>query len=346
MQDTKQVVSFKAGDVEYSVPVNWIKEVINHIAPALTPNVSDSVQMLNRLSRKAPALSELRDIFSIGQQEFHDYVEMIADYYNTAGIEISLHNDIKKDLIMALEKEEFFLCYQPIIDSRTKNVVSLEALIRWNHPKKGIISPGEFILIAEKTGLIMPIGEWVLKTSCNQLKKWHDIGYSNYGLSVNISAIQLQQNNFADVVSRVLFETGLLPRYLELEITESAFLETNGATAMNLVNLSKQGVRISIDDFGTGYNSLKYLQNMTVDSLKIDRTFIFNIKAHINKVIIDTIVLLGHRINAEVIAEGVELEEQYEYLKSIGCDKIQGYYFSKPLLPEEVIVFLKNRRCQ
>lgn len=261
---------------------------------------------------------------------------------NDIGREASLRNYIKKDLKTAIEKGEFFLCYQPIIDIRTKKMASMEVLIRWRHPKKGIISPGKFITIAEETGLIIPIGEWVLKTSCSQLKEWHDIGYTDYGLSVNISVIQLQQHGFAEVVSRVLAETGLKSKYLELEITESAFMESNHTVTMNLIHLRKRGVKVSIDDFGTGYNSLKYLQEFSVNSLKIDRTFIFNIKADVNKVIIDTVISLGHKINAEITAEGVEIKEQYEYLKMKGCDKIQGYYFSKPLLPEEAIEFFKE----
>lgn len=264
-------------------------------------------------------------------------------FNNNMSRKANSYNDIRKDLQTAIDNEEFFLCYQPIIDVRTKKVVCLEALIRWNHPQKGIISPDEFIFIAEDTRLIIPIGNWVLQTACRQLKEWHQRGYVKYNLSVNVSMIQLQQPNFAEVVGEILTKTGLLPKFLELEITESAFMDSTHTAENNLICLRKQGVKISIDDFGTGYNSLKYLQKLVVNSLKIDRTFIFNNKVNeVNKVIIDTVILLGHKINAEITAEGIETKEQYEYLKMKGCDKIQGYYISKPLLPVEVIEFFKE----
>lgn len=254
--------------------------------------------------------------------------------------EVDLHSAIKKDLRYAIEKEELFLCYQPIIDIRTNQTVCMEALIRWRHPSKGIIKPMQFIPIAEETRLIIPIGEWVLQNACKQLKEWRKMGHTDSDLSVNISVIQLQQTDFAEVVCRILAETGLLPKYLEIEITESAFMGSIHTVTRNLNYLRKEGVKVSIDDFGTGYNSFKYIQKFAINSLKIDRDFINNIKADVNKVIIDTIISLGHKINAEIIAEGVETKEQCEYLKKKGCDKIQGYYFSKPLLPKEAIEFL------
>ncbi|WP_158498406.1 putative bifunctional diguanylate cyclase/phosphodiesterase [Ruminiclostridium papyrosolvens] len=262
-------------------------------------------------------------------------------FNNYLSREINLRNDIKKDLKNAIHNGELFLCYQPLIDAKTKKTVCLEALIRWKHPRKGIIGPVEFIPIAEETRHIISIGEWVLKNACKQLKEWHKTGRTDCGLSINVSAIQLQQPDFAEGVIRILLETGLLPKYLMLEITESVLIESVYNVKRNLNRLSKSGVKISIDDFGTGYNSLKYVQTLAANSLKIERTFVFNIKADINKVIIDAIISLGHKINAEIIAEGVETKEQYEYLKEKGCNIIQGYYFSKPLLPEEATEFLK-----
>lgn len=264
-------------------------------------------------------------------QYFHSYMDR----------KISLQNDIKKDLKAALAMEQFFLCYQPLIDVQTKKMIWMEALIRWRHPEKGIINPIEFISIAEKTGLIVPVGEWVLENACKQLKAWHKAGYSQYGLSVNVSAIQLQQIGFANAVIKILKENDLQPEYLELEITESVFIKSIHTVFKNLSELRNLGVKVSIDDFGTGYNSLKYLQKLIINSIKIDRVFISNIKADINKVIIDSVISLGHKINAEITAEGVETKEQYEYLKRKGCDKIQGYYFSKPLLPKEVIKLME-----
>jgi EAL domain-containing protein (putative c-di-GMP-specific phosphodiesterase class I) len=220
-------------------------------------------------------------------------------------------------------------------------MVGAEALLRWKHPERGTNSPLDFIPIAENTMLIIPIGEWVLKEACKQLKGWHEKGYTGYSISVNVSVIQLQQSSFKDIVSNILNEAGLKPEYLEIEITESAFIESTEEVVCNLNYLREQGVKIAIDDFGTGYNSLKYLSKLVIDCLKIDKMFVSNIKTDMNKVIIDTVIALGHKINAKIIAEGVETKEQYEYLLKSGCDKIQGYYFSKPVLANEIVDFLK-----
>lgn len=252
-----------------------------------------------------------------------------------------LHNCAGEDLRNAIANGELFICYQPMIDVKTKKTVWLEALLRWKHPLKGLINPLEFIPIAEETMLIIPIGRWVLQNACRQLKKWYEMGFSDLGLSVNVSAIQLQQPDFAEMVGTILAENKLWPQCLELEITESKFIGSSNTAARNLNLLRSMGIKISIDDFGTGYNSLRYIQKLTVDSIKIDRMFVCDIEADINKAIIDMIILLGHKVNAQVTAEGVETKEQYEYLQKRGCDKIQGYYFSKPLLHEEVIKFLK-----
>ncbi len=263
-------------------------------------------------------------------------------YYSEAiSNDVHLHNNIKENLKSAFEKNEFFLCYQPLIDSNTKKMVGVEALLRWRHPKNGIINPLDFIPIAEKTLLIIPIGEWVLKEACRQLKEWHEKGYTGYSISVNVSVVQLQQSSFKETVSNILNEVGLKPEYLEIEITESAFIESTKAITCNLNYLSRLGIKIAIDDFGTGYNSFKYLSRLVIDCLKIDKMFVSNIKTNMNKVIIDTVIALGHRINAKIVAEGVETQEQYEYLLKNGCDKIQGYYFSKPVLAEEIVDFFE-----
>ena len=255
--------------------------------------------------------------------------------------EIILRNNIKRDLKDALDNEELLLCYQPLIDARTKRVVRFEALIRWKHPKKGIIGPLDFIPATEETKLIIPIGEWVLKNTFMQLKEWHELGLKDFTLSVNASIVQLQKPDFAETVIEMLLDVGISPKYIELEITESVLMNSVYTVANNLNLLRKQGIKVSIDDFGTGYNSLKYIQKFDVDCIKIDRTFVSNIDDDINKIIIKHIISLGHSINAEIIAEGVETKEQYKYLKKQGCDIIQGYYFSKPLLPEEATRFLE-----
>lgn len=299
------------------------------IGIAIYPNDGDDGETI--LKNAGIAMNEAKEIGKENLQYFNNYMAR----------QVSLHNDIRHDLKTAIENDELFLCYQPLIDAKTKKMVWMEALIRWDHPRRGIISPGEFIPLAEEMKLIIRIGEWVLQNACKQLKEWHEMNYINCGLSVNVSSIQLEQPDFAEVVGRVLKENRLLPEYLDLEITESVFIGSINTVTRNLILLRELGVKISIDDFGTGYNSLKYIQKVLINTIKIDRTFICNIKADINKVIIDTVISLGHRLNAEITAEGVETEEQYEYLKKQGCDKIQGYYFSKPLLPLEVVRFFK-----
>ncbi len=273
----------------------------------------------------------------------------VSDTYNSLVAvkkEQYTNDDMELDLRTAIAENEFFLCYQPLIDTKSQRMVWMEALIRWGHPKKGIINPLDFIPIAEETGLIIPIGEWVLENACMQLKIWQMMGYIDYGISVNVSAIQLQQPGFSEIVRSILKESELRPEYLEIEITESVLIEESHIVIMNLAKLSEIGVKIVLDDFGTGYNSLKYFQEILVNGIKIDKIFISNIKANINKIIIDTVISLGHKLNAEVTAEGVETMEQYEYLKSQGCDKIQGYYFSKPLLPDDIIQYMNENRIR
>jgi len=252
-----------------------------------------------------------------------------------------MYNDIKKDLENALLNDEFYLCYQPLINIKTNKIVSMEALVRWKHKIYGIVSPLQFIPAAEDTGIIVQLGEWVLRTACKQLKKWHDDGHNFYSISVNVSAVQLQDVDFACMVCNILCETGISPEYLEIEITESALISSYKTVVNNLFYLSELNIKISIDDFGTGYNSLIYLQKLMVNKLKIDMAFVCRIKADINKAIIDSIITLGHRINLEITAEGVETEEQLEYLRNMGCDFAQGYYFSKPLMPNDMLSFLE-----
>ncbi|SNX52733.1 GGDEF and EAL domain-containing protein [Thermoanaerobacterium sp. RBIITD] len=251
--------------------------------------------------------------------------------------EVEFVNAIKKDLRVALEKDQFLLYYQPIVDARTGKVVSMEALLRWQHPKKGMISPIHFIPIAEETRQIISIGEWALKTACNQIKEWLNMGYSGFSVSVNVSVHQLQQPDFAKVVCGILNEIEIESRYLELEITETVLIEAVDTVVENLYNLKEAGVKIIIDDFGTENSSFRYMQKFAVDGLKIDRSFVSEIKVDVNKAIVDAIILLGHRMKLRVTAEGVETKEQLDCLVECGCDEVQGYYFSKPLPPDEVI---------
>jgi len=242
-----------------------------------------------------------------------------------------------------LENEELMLVYQPQIDTRTGLMTGVEALLRWNHPEKGSISPGKFIPIAEETGLIIPIGEWVLASACRQAKSWIDAGFSSLCVAVNISGCQFKQGNLAILVGQVLEETGLRPANLELELTESILMD-NAESAVNmLTELKTLGVNLAIDDFGTGYSSLAYLKHFPIDRLKIDQLFIRNITTDANDASIsEAIIALAHSLRMDVIAEGVETKEQKEFLAARDCFEMQGYFFSRPVPAEEIQHMLEN----
>ena len=249
------------------------------------------------------------------------------------------------ELRLAERNNELRLFYQPIVDISTRDIVEMEALIRWENPREGIISPARFIPLAEETGLIVPIGEWVLRTACKQQKSWTDKGYKPVKVSVNISARQFKQPNFAETVLRIINETGIDPNYLVLEITESIAIINIGYTLEILKKLKAFGVCVAIDDFGTGYSSLYKLKEMNIDELKIDKSFIKDIKVNEkNEKIIKAIIALGSELNLKVTAEGVETEEQLEFLKKNGCNKAQGFYYSRPIPPEEFEKIYLNQK--
>ncbi|HLO12232.1 MAG TPA: EAL domain-containing protein [Pseudoneobacillus sp.] len=242
---------------------------------------------------------------------------------------------IEQDLKSAIKNNEFVLHYQPIMDLNTNNLAGMEALIRWNHPQLGLLSPDKFIAIAEESGKIVSIGKWVLRTACIQNKKWQDSGYPPFRIAVNISTIQLQHYNFVEIVETVLEETGLEAKWLELEVTESILMEETEILKGNLIKLKKLGVSISIDDFGAGYTSLSYLRQFSFDRVKIDKSFINDINSDLNgKAITSTIITLAHKLKMGVIAEGIEDEVQLSYLRNEKSNEGQGYYFSRPLPPE------------
>lgn len=253
--------------------------------------------------------------------------------------------EIERDLRKALDKGEFYLLYQPQVNSKTGRVEAVEALIRWNHPDRGVIPPNRFIPVAEDTGLIIPIGEWVLRTACKQNKMWQDKGYKPIRVSVNISPIQLRQWDFVNLLERILEEVQLDPSYLELEITENSLMESMDDNIEILDRLRQMGVRIALDDFGTGYSSLNYLQQLPINNMKIDKSFVQDIANDRNKsYIAESIIQLAHRLNLEVIAEGVETEEQLRTLVNKNCDIIQGFIFSEPLPSGQVERILRRGR--
>ncbi|WP_010283436.1 putative bifunctional diguanylate cyclase/phosphodiesterase [Bacillus timonensis] len=236
----------------------------------------------------------------------------------------------------ALEKKEFHLCYQPLIDLSSGKVYGTEALIRWEHPKLGLVSPGEFIPLAEETGLIHEIGKWVLRKACQENKKWHDMGYDYLTISVNVSANQFQQMSFINEVKEALLATGLPPQFLTLELTEGVMLRNISHSVIVMKELQKLGVKVSIDDFGTGYSSLSYLKDLPINTLKIDRTFINNLKVNTSDIaIVKAIITMGHGLSVKVVAEGVETDEQIALLKELQCHYAQGFYIDRPMKSED-----------
>jgi diguanylate cyclase (GGDEF)-like protein/PAS domain S-box-containing protein len=250
---------------------------------------------------------------------------------------VERHN-LETALRLALERQEFSLHFQPQVDIRTSKVVGVEALLRWHHPERGLLSPATFMAVAEESGLIEPIGQWVLRSACQRAKAWQDAGYPPLKMAVNISARQLNRpRDFARGLSRILSATGLDPRYLELEMTESLLLQNADENIAVLRKLGQDGVRIAVDDFGTGYSSLAYLRQLPIDTLKIDRSFVRDLETDPeDAVIIHAVVAMAHSLDLLVTAEGVETRGQLEALAHIGCDEYQGYLFSRPLPATEL----------
>ncbi|MFJ7729676.1 EAL domain-containing protein [Neobacillus sp. NPDC097160] len=251
---------------------------------------------------------------------------------------VSTHElgQLESDLRMALDRNEFQLHYQPKLDLISGKIIGVEALIRWIHPEKGLVPPEEFIPLAEETGLIIPMGEWILRTACLQNKAWHETGQSPLLMSVNLSARQIYQPKFADRVRHILKETKLDPHYLMFEITEGIMLDSYHAPRV-IRELKRIGVQISLDDFGTGFNSLQYLQELPIDKIKIDQSFIRNATSDSNHAtIVKMIIEMAHQLKMGVIAEGIETKEQLIFLQQNLCNQGQGFFFSKPLPPKEL----------
>jgi diguanylate cyclase (GGDEF)-like protein len=249
---------------------------------------------------------------------------------------------LKNELHKALEDGQFLLHYQPKLDVKTGRLAGMEALVRWQHPKRGLVSPTEFIPLAEETGLIVPLGQWVLREACLQNKAWQDRGLPRTRVAVNISGVQFQDKNLAGSIERVLAETGLEPRFLELEITESVIMQNASEAIVMLERLGQMGVDISIDDFGTGYSSLSYLKRFSINKLKIDQSFISNISNDKDDAaIVQAIIALAHSLRLRVVAEGVEHQEQLDFLRLVGDDEYQGYLHSRPLPAAEFERYLE-----
>lgn len=264
----------------------------------------------------------------------------------SSGLENDVIEEIEKinALHEALTNNEFVLYYQPQVNGLTKEIIGYEALIRWSHPKRGIIMPGEFIPAAEKSGLIIPVGEWVIRTACRQNKAWQDMGLSKVPVSVNISAIQINNNSLYNLVRDVLHDTKLAPEYLELEITESTIM-SDDRILFGLEAVKSLGVKIAIDDFGTGYSAIQYLKSFPVDRIKIPMDFVHGINLNQkDESIINVILALADSLDIDVIAEGVENESQLKFLSERSCSNIQGYFFYEPVPAEIIPKFCKHKQ--
>lgn len=250
---------------------------------------------------------------------------------------------MESDLRKAIEREEFLLHYQPQIDLKNQEIIGLEALLRWQHPENGLISPADFIPLLEQTGLIKEVGDWVLRKACTQSMEWQNLGIKVPRVAINLSAKQFSQKNLSSIIKNIIHETGINPKLLELEVTESTIMHQMDQVISILRDLHESDIHISIDDFGTGYSSLSYLKHFPIDVLKIDQSFVREIPNDKEDIaIINTIISMGHNLNLSVIAEGVETLEQSQCLSDMGCEWAQGYYFSRPLAAEHCLEYLKT----
>jgi EAL domain-containing protein (putative c-di-GMP-specific phosphodiesterase class I) len=251
---------------------------------------------------------------------------------------------LQEELRNAVARSELVLLYQPQVDLRTGRVFAVEALIRWNHPTRGMLSPIKFIPIAEESGLIVQIGDWVLHEACRQNRSWQNAGMPPITVCVNVSARQFREKNLVSRVVSALRESGLRSEYLELELTESLIMQDVDRAVATMEELQLLGVQISIDDFGTGYSSLSALKTFPVARLKIDKSFIADVSSDENdKAVACAVISLGQKLNLRVIAEGVETDDQVAFLRANNCDEMQGYHFSKPVTPREIETLLGTR---
>ncbi len=278
-------------------------------------------------------------MFAVKKQGRNQFQLYKQELNHTSSQRLRLENDLRH----AIQRNQLFLAYQPIIDMKRRRIVSAEALIRWRHPELGIIPPDSFIPLADETGLIHSIGEWVARKACEQLRVWQDLGHDGLSVAVNVSAAQFKQDGLVAGIEHILRETGIDAHHLELEITETVAMQSADATIQTLRRFKNMGIGISIDDFGTGYSSLSYLKRFPIDTLKIDRSFVRDISVDSDDAaIVQAINSLGKTLKLRLVAEGVETREQFDYLCQQGCDRMQGYYFSKPVDAAEFLVLLER----
>ncbi|MFW5749454.1 MAG: EAL domain-containing protein, partial [Halanaerobium sp.] len=334
--ETKKTLQNKLNKVLNNINSNYfINENLIHLKSSMGVSIyPDDSKKVNRLLKNASlAMHAVKKNSS----------DKMAFYSLNIDRSVSEKKKLENQLAAALKNEEFILHYQSFNNGQNEKIVGFEALIRWQHPKKGLISPGVFIPLAEENGFIKDIGAWVLEKSCREIKELNDQFGSDYYLSVNVSPEQFIAQDFINTVKKALQKSGLKAQNLELEITERTTVENIDYTIELLEQLNQLGIRTSIDDFGTGYSSLNYIKKFAINTLKIDKSFVDDFLQNINnRAIVNTIITLAHNLNLKVVAEGVETKEQAEQLKNFGCDIIQGYYYSHPVPLQELISKLKT----
>lgn len=301
------------------------------IGITLFPEDGDSTEKLLQKAEQTMTLAKTRS-----RNRYQFYIASVDS-------EMRRRRELEKDLREALARNQFHLVYQPQISYRDQRVVGVEALIRWIHPEHGFVPPDQFIPLAEQNGTIIAIGEWVLDQACKQLREWHDQGFTDLRMAVNLSTVQLHHSELPRVVNNLLQIYRLPPRSLELEVTETGLMEDISTAAQHLLSLRRSGALIAIDDFGTGYSSLSYLKSLPLDKIKIDKSFVQDlIDDDDDATIVRAIIQLGKSLGMQVIAEGVETTEQEAYIISEGCHEGQGYFYSKPLPARELLAYLKQ----
>mgnify|MGYP002041390365 FL=1 len=301
------------------------------IGITLFPEDGDSTEKLLQKAEQTMTLAKTRS-----RNRYQFYIASVDS-------EMRRRRELEKDLREALARDQFFLVYQPQISYRDHRVVGVEALIRWQHPEHGLVPPDLFIPLAEQNGTIIAIGEWVLDQACRQLREWHDMGFSDLRMAVNLSTVQLHHAELPRGVNNLLQIYRLPPRSLELEVTETGLMEDISTAAQHLLSLRRSGALIAIDDFGTGYSSLSYLKSLPLDKIKIDKSFVQDLlDDDDDATIVRAIIQLGKSLGMQVIAEGVETAEQEAYIISEGCHEGQGYHYSKPLPARELGAYLKQ----
>ncbi|KIH82155.1 putative bifunctional diguanylate cyclase/phosphodiesterase [Pseudomonas batumici] len=301
------------------------------IGITLFPEDGDSTEKLLQKAEQTMTLAKTRS-----RNRYQFYIASVDS-------EMRRRRELEKDLREALNRNQFYLVYQPQISYRDHRVVGVEALIRWQHPEHGLVPPDLFIPLAEQNGTIIAIGEWVLDHACRQLREWHDQGFSDLRMAVNLSTVQLHHAELPRVVNNLLQMYRLPPRSLELEVTETGLMEDISTAAQHLLSLRRSGALIAIDDFGTGYSSLSYLKSLPLDKIKIDKSFVQDLlDDDDDATIVRAIIQLGKSLGMQVIAEGVETLEQEAYIISEGCHEGQGYHYSKPLSARELGMYLKQ----